>query len=157
LRDVAGRLNFAGWLGRSLVQPGSRAHRVADRYPPCATMLLRSQHAGSCILSDFLQLMMKEHNFGSVEIPDLTSIPEILDEPVFDGYRKGGFSPLVRDGGHEKIPMVSSLCRSGGGEAPKNVMKNDDFYRAIIFKTLITGGIPYAQMENYNKSEWKKK
>ena len=96
------------------MQPGSRAHRVADRYPPCATMLLRSQHAGSCNLSDFLQLMMKEHNFGSVEIPDLTSIPEILDEPVFDGYREGGFSPLVRDGGHEKIPMVSSLCRSGG-------------------------------------------
>jgi hypothetical protein len=28
--------------------------------------------------------------FGSVEIPDLTSIPEIHDEPVFDGYRKGG-------------------------------------------------------------------
>ena len=50
-------------------------------------------------------------NPGSVEIPDLTSIPEIRDEPVFDGYRKGG-------------------CRSGGGEAPKNVMKNDDFYRA---------------------------
>ena len=77
-------------------------------------MLLRSQHSGSCILSDFLQLMMKEHNFGSLEIPDLTSIPEILDEPVFDGYREVGFSPLVRDGGHEKIPMVSSLCRSGG-------------------------------------------
>jgi hypothetical protein len=53
---------------------------------------------------------------GSVEIPDLTLIPEIHDEPVFDGYREGGFSPLVRDGGHEKIPMVSSLCRSGGGE-----------------------------------------
>ena len=53
--------------------------------------------------------------FGSVEIPDLTSIPEIHDEPVFDGYRKGG-------------------CRSGGGEAPKNVMKNDDFYRAYFFK-----------------------
>jgi hypothetical protein len=28
--------------------------------------------------------------FGSVEIPDLTSLPEILDEPVFDGYRKRG-------------------------------------------------------------------
>jgi hypothetical protein len=51
--------------------------------------------------------------FGSVEIPDITSIPEIRDEPVFDGYRKGG-------------------CRSGGGEAPKNVMKNDDFYRALF-------------------------
>jgi hypothetical protein len=46
--------------------------------------------------------------FGSVEIPNLTSLPEIHDEPVFNGYRKGG-------------------CRSGGGEAPKNVMKNDDF------------------------------
>jgi hypothetical protein len=52
----------------------------------------------------------KIKKIGSVEIPDLTSIPEIRDEPVFDGYRKGG-------------------CRSGGGEAPKNVMKNDDFYR----------------------------
>jgi hypothetical protein len=87
-----------------------------------------------------------------VEIPDLTSIPEIHDEPVFDGYRKGGFSPLVRDGEHEKIPKVSSLCRSGGDQledvhldiffslpfpartanAPKNVVKNDDFYRAIF-------------------------
>jgi hypothetical protein len=49
--------------------------------------------------------------FGSVEIPDLTSLPDSHDEPVFDGYHKGG-------------------CRSGGGEAPKNVMKNDDFYIA---------------------------
>jgi len=49
--------------------------------------------------------------FGSGEIPDLTSLPEIHDEPVSDGYHKGG-------------------CRSGGGEAPKNVMINDDFYRA---------------------------
>jgi hypothetical protein len=23
-------------------------------------------------------------------------------------------------------------CHSGGGEAPKNVIKNDDFYRAVI-------------------------
>jgi len=38
-------------------------------------------------------------------------LPEIHDEPVFDGYRNGG-------------------CRSGGGEAPENVMKNNDFYRA---------------------------
>ena len=58
-------------------------------------------------------------NLGSVEIPDLTSIPEIRDEPVFDGYRKGG-------------------CRSGGGEAPKNVMKNDDFYRAKILFYLVS-------------------
>ena len=28
--------------------------------------------------------------FWPVEIPDLTLIPEIHDEPVFDGYRKGG-------------------------------------------------------------------
>jgi hypothetical protein len=58
---------------------------------------------------------------GSVEIPDLTSLPEIHDEPVFDGYRKGG-------------------CRSGGGEAPKNVMKNDDFYRAGSSKDLLFYG-----------------
>jgi hypothetical protein len=28
---------------------------------------------------------------GSVEIPDLTPLPEIHDEPVFHGYRKGGY------------------------------------------------------------------
>jgi hypothetical protein len=50
--------------------------------------------------------------FGSGEIPDLTSLPEIHDEPVFEGYRKGGCSPLGRDGGHEKIPKVSALCYS---------------------------------------------
>ena len=33
--------------------------------------------------------------FSSDKIPDLTPLPEILDEPVFYGYRKGG-------------------CRSGG-------------------------------------------
>jgi len=66
---------------------------------------------------------------GSVEILDLTSLPEIHDEPVFDGYRKGGCSPLVRDDGHEKILKVSSLCHSGGGEAPENVSKKDFFYR----------------------------
>jgi hypothetical protein len=63
------------------------------------------------ITSSSLKTVMKNRLNGSVEIPDLTSKPEIHDEPVFDGYRKGG-------------------CRSGGGEAPKNVMKNDDFYRA---------------------------
>ena len=57
---------------------------------------------------------------GSVEIPDLTSLPEILDKLVFDGYRKGG-------------------CRSGGGEAPKNVVKNDDFYRAENKKKQVRG------------------
>jgi hypothetical protein len=36
--------------------------------------------------------------FGSVEIPDLTSIPEIHDEPVFDGYRKGGVTSDLRAG-----------------------------------------------------------
>jgi hypothetical protein len=51
--------------------------------------------------------------YGSVGISNLTSLPETHDEPVFDGYRKGG-------------------CRSGGGEAPKNVMKNDDFSRALF-------------------------
>jgi hypothetical protein len=46
------------------------------------------------------------------------------------GDVRHGAEPWGRDGGHEKIPKVSSLCRSGGGEAPKNVMKTDDFYRA---------------------------
>jgi len=62
--------------------------------------------------------------FGSVEIPDLTSLPETHDEPVFDGYRKGG-------------------CRSGGGEAPKNVMKTMistepflSFFHLHVFKVL---------------------
>jgi len=32
----------------------------------------------------------KQKKKGSVEIPDLLSLPEIHDEPVFDGYRKGG-------------------------------------------------------------------
>jgi len=132
---------------------------------------------------------------GSVEIPDLTSLPEIHDEPVFDGCRKGGCSPLEKDGGHEKIPKVSSLCRSGGDkledflkeifscsfvaarrcpeghllqfalpcgnsrkvetifnsfsnqsslmatiDSPKNVMKNDDFYRAGSSKDLLFYG-----------------
>ena len=40
-----------------------------------------------------------------------------------------GMFAIGESGGHEKIPKVSSLCRSGGGEALKNVMKNDDFYR----------------------------
>jgi hypothetical protein len=35
----------------------------------------------------------KIKKIGSVEIPDLTSILEIRDEPVFDGYRKGGCLP----------------------------------------------------------------
>ena len=33
----------------------------------------------------------------------------------------------------EHVKIIIRLfykCRSGGGEAPKNVMKNDDFYRA---------------------------
>jgi len=34
---------------------------------------------------------------------------------------------IGRDGGHEKIPKVSSLCHSGGGEAPKNVIKKRMF------------------------------
>ena len=60
-----------------------------------------------------------------------------------------GCSPSGRNGGLEKIPKVSSLCRSGGDEvrvvyqnheveknsseffeALKNVMKNQDFSRA---------------------------
>jgi hypothetical protein len=61
-----------------------------------------------------LQGLQCQAIFGSVEIPDQTSIKWDNAETVFHGYRKGGFSPLVRDGGHEKIPMVSSLCHSGG-------------------------------------------
>jgi len=53
---------------------------------------------------------------GTVEIPNQTSISGDNAGTVFHGYRKGGFSPLVRDGGHEKIPMVSSLCHSGGDQ-----------------------------------------
>jgi hypothetical protein len=84
--------------------------------------------------------------YGPVEIPDLPSLPEIHDEPVFDGYCKGGCSLLGRDGGHKKIPKASSLCRSGvrqlediledifsclsfiAGTAniPKIVVRNDD-------------------------------
>jgi hypothetical protein len=37
--------------------------------------------------------------------------------------------PFGRDGRHENIPKVSSLCRSGGGEAPENVMRNNNFFR----------------------------
>jgi hypothetical protein len=40
----------------------------------------------------------KIKKIGSVEIPDLTSIPEIRDEPVFDGYRKGGVTRNRRGG-----------------------------------------------------------
>jgi len=54
-------------------------------------------------------MLMKK--WASGEIPDLKSLPEIHDEPVFDGYRKGG-------------------CRSGGGKVPENVMNNNDFPRA---------------------------
>jgi len=35
---------------------------------------------------------------GSVEIPDLTSLPEIHDEPVFNGYRKEGVTRNQRIG-----------------------------------------------------------
>jgi hypothetical protein len=77
------------------------------------------------------------------------------DGSVFNRYRKGGFSPLVRDGEHEKIPKVSSLCRSGGDQLedflteifsslpfpegtaniPKNVKKNVDF--RITYKNIL--------------------
>jgi hypothetical protein len=78
----------------------------------------------SSIFDSYLQVA----NIGSVEIPDLTSLPEIHGEPVFHGYRKGG-------------------CRSGGGEAPENVMKNNDFYRAqiLFINNLIP---PFFQFRN---------
>jgi hypothetical protein len=46
--------------------------------------------------------------FGSVEIPDLTSLPEIHDEPVFDGYRKGGclscqMAGQIRENGQKTV------------------------------------------------------
>ena len=56
-------------------------------------------------------------NPGSVEIPDLTSIPEIRDEPVFDGYRKGGCLLSPRDGGLVKIVVRPfSECNEGTRE-----------------------------------------
>jgi len=72
--------------------------------------------------------------FGSVEIPDLTSIPEIHDEPVFDGYRKGG----CRSGGDQLEDFLKEIFSSlpipmGTANIPKNVLKNDDFYRAYFF------------------------
>jgi hypothetical protein len=51
---------------------------------------------------------------NSVEILNQASAHGIMLKTVFYRYRKGGISPLVRDGGHEKIPMVSSLFHSGG-------------------------------------------
>jgi len=68
---------------------------------------------------------------GSVEIPDLTSKPEINDEPVFDGYPKGG----CRSGGDQledvHLDIFFSLpFPARTANTPKNVMKNDDFYRA---------------------------
>jgi len=67
-----------------------------------------------------------------VEIPDLTSLPEIHGEPVFHGYRKAGYlscqmAGQIRENGqktvlksvtkeHEKRVIRPSLkCRSGGG------------------------------------------
>ena len=56
-------------------------------------------------------------NPGSVEIPDLTSIPEIRDEPVFDGYRKGGCLLSPKDGGLVKIVVRPfSECDEGTRE-----------------------------------------
>jgi hypothetical protein len=53
--------------------------------------------------------------FGSVEIPDLTSIPEIHDEPVFEGYRKGGCLLSPKDGGLVKMVVRPFFkCRGGG-------------------------------------------
>jgi hypothetical protein len=49
---------------------------------------------------------------GSVEIPDLISLPKIHDEPVFDEYRMGG-------------------CRVGGGEAPKERYKKRSFLQSL--------------------------
>jgi hypothetical protein len=51
---------------------------------------------------------------GSVEIPDLTSLPEINDEPVFDGYRKGGYlscqmAGQIRENGQKAV----SKCDEG--------------------------------------------
>ena len=37
-------------------------------------------------------------NMGSVKIPELTSLPEILNEPVFDRYRKGGYLSCSKAG-----------------------------------------------------------
>jgi hypothetical protein len=47
-------------------------------------------------------------NNGTVEIPDLTLLPEIHDEPVFDGYRKGGYlscqtAGQIRENGQKTV------------------------------------------------------
>ena len=94
----------------------------------------------------FYKTKINSPKTGSVEIPDLTSLPEIHGEPVFHGYHKGGYLSCqmvgqIRENGQktvfdvpkEHVKIIIRLfykCRSGGGEAPKNVMKNDDFYRA---------------------------
>jgi len=68
---------------------------------------------------------------GSVEIPDLTLTPEIHDEPVFDGYRKGGL-PQWRGRKEPKIflNLLQFALSYVTATNPRNDMKNDDFYRA---------------------------
>jgi len=61
--------------------------------------------------------------FGSVEIPDLTSIPEIHDEPVFDGYRKGGCLLSPKDGGLVKMVVRPfSECDEGTRENNQQII-----------------------------------
>jgi len=81
---------------------------------------------------------------GPVEIPDLTSLPEIHDEPVFDGYCKGGCSLLGRASGHKKIPKASSLCRSGGSQL-EDILK--DIFSCLSF-TAGTANIPKNVVKN---------
>jgi len=54
---------------------------------------------------------------GSVEIPDLTALSEIHDEPFFDGYRKGGCLLSPKDGGLVKMVIRPfSDCDEGTRE-----------------------------------------
>jgi hypothetical protein len=58
----------------------------------------------------FHPISIPEKEKNSVEILGNTSMIDLHAEPVFHRYPKGG-------------------CHSGGGKAPENVMRNDDFYR----------------------------
>ena len=73
---------------------------------------------------------------GSGEIPDLTSLPEIHDEPVFLWISQGGLPQWWESTRRFPKGNLLLVCPSlrGVANAPKNVMKNDDFTRTIILK-----------------------
>jgi hypothetical protein len=77
----------------------------------------------------------KQSFFGSVEIPDSTSIIDIQEETDFHGYHEGGDLPSIRMAGSRRQPSGSlrcvteehekravrlfSLCHSGGGNVSR--------------------------------------